>query len=219
MVRTNLTVLLEEGKDWIPRWYRDNRIIVIASMPCYTKKNVDVQRGEGVFEKCVKSLRTLNDLGYGDSLELNLAYNPLEAYLPGSQKELEEAYKEELFQHYGLRFNKLFTITNAPIGRFKKHLETNREANKYISLLSDNFNPNVVKDIMCRTLISVDWRGILYNCDFNLALGLPIRNESGYAADVNGIEDVIKNGFEIVVAEHCYACTAGTGSSCTGTLA
>ena len=218
MVRTNLTILLEEGKDWIPQWYRDNQVVVMASMPCYTKENVDKQRGNGVYEKSIKVLKRLNELGYGDSLELNLVYNPGGAFLPGPQKELEMDYKRELSQNHGLRFHNLFTITNAPIGRFKNYLKANGLLEQYTELLADNFNPDAVRNIMCRTLISVDWQGILYNCDFNLALGLPIRNKAGKILKIDDIQDAIQSGNEIAVAEHCYSCTAGAGSSCTGVL-
>ncbi|MFC2057218.1 arsenosugar biosynthesis radical SAM (seleno)protein ArsS [Chloroflexota bacterium] len=218
MVRTNLTVLLEEGKDWIPQWYKDNQVVVIASMPCYTKENVDKQRGDGVYEKSIEVLKKLNELGYGDSLELNLVYNPGGDFLPAFQKELEMDYKRELSQNYGLRFHSLFTITNAPIGRFKNYLKANGLLEQYNQLLADSFNPDAAKDIMCRTLISVDWQGILYNCDFNQALGLPVRNEDKKILEIDDIQHAIQSGTEIVVAEHCYCCTAGAGSSCTGTL-
>ncbi len=219
MVRTNLTVLLEEGKDWIPLWYRDNQVVVIASMPCYTKENVDKQRGDGVYEKSIQALRILNELGYGDSLELNLVYNPGGDFLPGAQRELETAYRRELSQNHGLRFHSLFTITNAPIGRFKNYLKANSLLEQYTRLLADSFNPDAARNIMCRTLISVDWQGVLYNCDFNQALGLPIKNKAGKILEIDDIQDAIRRGSEIVVAEHCYSCTAGAGSSCTGVLA
>jgi len=217
-VRTNLTVLLEEGKDWIPQWYKDNQVVVIASMPCYTKENVDKQRGDGVYEKSIEVLKKLNELGYGDSLELNLVYNPGGDFLPSPQRELEMDYKRELSQNYGLRFHSLFTITNAPIGRFKNYLKANGLLEQYNQLLADSFNPDAAKDIMCRTLISVDWRGVLYNCDFNQALGLPVRNEDGEILEIDDIQHAIQSGAEIIVAEHCYCCTAGAGSSCTGIL-
>lgn len=218
MVRTNLTVLLEEGKEWILQWYRDNHVVIMASLPCYTKENVDKQRGSGVYERSIKVLKRLNELGYGSSLELNLVYNPGGCFLPGSQGELEKDYKKELFQHYGLRFNRLFTITNAPIGRFHNYLEENGLLEDYTRLLADNFNSDAAKNIMCRSLISVDWQGVLYNCDFNQALGLPIRNKAGRILEVADIQEAIASGAEIVVANHCYSCTAGAGSSCTGAL-
>jgi radical SAM/Cys-rich protein len=218
MVRTNLTILVEEGKDWIPQWYKDNQLVLIASMPCYTKENVDKQRGDAVYEKSIKALRLLNELGYGDSLELDLVYNPGGAFLPGSQRELEVDYKRELSQNYGLRFHSLLAITNAPLGRFKRHLEANGRLDQYNHLLADNFNINAARNIMCRTLISVDWQGILYNCDFNQATELAIRNKAGKILEIDYIQEAIQSGVDIVVAGHCYACTAGAGSSCTGAL-
>ena len=218
MVRTNLTIFSEKGMDWIPQWYRDHQVVVIASLPCYTKENVNKQRGNGVFEKSIRALKKLNQLGYGDSLELNLVYNPGGDFLPGSQKKLETDYKRQLFKNYGVRFHNLFTFTNAPLGRFKDHLKTNGRLERYIQLLADNFNPDAASNIMCRTLISVDWQGVLYNCDFNLAAGLPIRDRGGKILEIDYIKDAIHSEYEIVVAEHCYSCTAGAGSSCTGVL-
>jgi radical SAM/Cys-rich protein len=218
MVRTNLTVLLEKGKNWIPQWYKDNQVVIIASMPCYTKENVDKQRGDGVYEKSIEALKKLNELGYGHSLELNLVYNPGGDFLPGPQKELELDYKREFIKNHRLRFNNLFTITNAPIGRFKNYLKANGLLEQYNDLLADSFNPDAVRNIMCRSLISVDWQGILYNCDFNLALALPIRKKTGEILKIKDIKEAIKCGNEIVVGEHCYCCTAGAGSSCNGVL-
>jgi len=218
MVRTNLTIFSEKGMDWIPRWYRDHQVVLIASLPCYTKENVDNQRGNGVFEKSIKALRKLNELGYGDSLELNLVYNPGGDFLPGPQRELETDYKIQLFKNHGVRFHNLFTLTNAPLGRFKDYLKTNGRLERYIRLLASNFNPDAASNVMCRTLISVDWQGILYNCDFNLAAGLPIRDRTGKILEIDRGQDAIQSGYEIVIAEHCYSCTAGAGSSCTGVL-
>ena len=138
--------------------------------------------------------------------------------MPGSQKELAIDYKEQLFEDYGIKFNNLFTITNAPLGRFKNYLASNGLAEKYIQLLADNFNPDAAANIMCRTLINVDWQGMLYNCDFNQAAGLPMRDKSGKILKIDYIQDAIQNEHEIVTAEHCYCCTAGSGSSCTGVL-
>jgi len=218
MVRTNLTIFLERGMDWIPQWYKEHQIVLIASLPCYTEENVDKQRGNGAFEKSIKALKKLNELGYGDSLELNLVYNPGGDFLPGLQKELEMDYKKQLFENYGIIFNNLFTITNAPLGRFKNYLKANGQIEEYINLLADNFNPDAAANIMCRTLISIDWQGILYNCDFNQAAGLPIRNKARKILEIDDIQYAIQNGHEIVTDGHCYCCTAGSGSSCTGVL-
>jgi len=218
MVRTNLTIFFEKGMYWIPRWYRDHRVVLIASLPCYTQENVDKQRGNGVFEKSIKALRKLNQLGYGDCLELNLVYNPGGDFLPGSQRDLETDYKRQLFKNHGIRFDSLFTLTNAPLGRFKDYLKANGRLERYIRLLANNFNPDTASNIMCRTLISVDWQGVLYNCDFNLAAGLPIRDRAGKTLEIDRVQEAIQGGYETVVAEHCYSCTAGAGSSCTGVL-
>jgi radical SAM/Cys-rich protein len=217
MIRTNLTILLERDVYWISEFYRDHEVVIIASLPCYTKENVDKQRGNGAFEKSIKALKKLNELGYGDSLELNLVYNPGGNFLPNSQMELEKDYRKHLFEKYGIKFNNLFTITNVPLGRFKNYLKSNGLIKEYIKLLVDNFNPDAVPNIMCRTLISVDWQGVLYNCDFNLSAGLPI-NISGKIYNIDDIQEVIQKRYEIILTEHCYACTAGSGSSCSGAL-
>jgi len=218
LVRTNLTILTEKGMEWIPEWYRDHQVEIMASLPCFTEGNVDRQRGNGVFQKSISVLTRLNELGYGNSLELNLVYNPSGDFLPGPQTELEKDYKSQIFEHYHIRFNHLFTIVNAPIGRFQNYLETNRRAGEYLKLLADNFNPDTIANLMCRTLVNVDWQGILYNCDFNQALGLPMRNGTGEIIEIDRIGDAIEKGPEIVIGNHCYCCTAGAGSSCTGEL-
>lgn len=220
IVRTNMTVFFEPDLDWIAEWYSRRGVILVASLPCYTEQNVDKQRGEGVFEKSIAALKMLNDLGYGyqEKLELNLVYNPGAEFLPGPQEQLEADYKRELYEKYGVRFNKLFCITNAPIGRFKQYLKANGCFEQYLQLLVDSFNPDVAENIMCRSLISVDYRGILYNCDFNQALGLAITDTNGSTATIEQLEDILSGHFEIITAEHCFCCTAGTGSSCTGSL-
>ncbi len=218
IVRTNLTILTEKRMEWIPEWYRDHQVEIMASLPCFTEGKVDRQRGNGVFQKTISVLTRLNELGYGNSLELNLVYNPSGDFLPGPQTELEEDYKSQLFEHYHIRFNHLFTIVNAPIGRFKNYLETNRRAEEYLKLLMDNFNPDTIANLMCRTLVNVDWQGILYNCDFNQALGLPMRNGTGEIIEIDRIGDAIEKEPEIIIGNHCYCCTAGAGSSCTGEL-
>lgn len=220
MVRTNLTVLLEPGLDWAAKWYRERGVVLVASLPCYTKENVDKQRGKSVFEKSIAALRILNELGYGyeEELELNLVYNPGADFLPGPQEQLEADYKRELGEKYGIRFNKLFTITNAPIGRFRQYLEVNGRLEKYQQLLVENFNPDAAENIMCRSLVSVDYRGVLYNCDFNQALRLPIIDSKGIPATIEQLEDILSGNLEIITSEHCFCCTAGAGSSCTGSL-
>lgn len=221
IVRTNLTVFFEPDLDWIAEWYSRRRVTLVASLPCYTRENVDKQRGKGVFEKSIAALKMLNKLGYGyqEPLELNLVYNPGAEFLPGSQEQLEADYKRELDEKYGIRFDKLFCITNAPIGRFKQYLKTKGCLERYLQLLVDNFNPDVAENIMCRSLISVDYRGTLYNCDFNQALGLAITDTNGFTATIEQLGDILSGDLEIITAEHCFCCTAGTGSSCTGSLA
>jgi radical SAM/Cys-rich protein len=218
MVRTNLTVFFEEGMEDIPGFYKNHRIVVIASLPCYLRENVEAQRGTGVYEKSIEALKKLNKLGYGDTLELNLVYNPGGAFLPPNQKDLEEAYKKNIMESHGIRFNNLFTIVNAPLGRFRKSLDANGEYEKYLQLLEKNYNPNTVANIMCRNLVSVDYRGILYNCDFNQVVDLPIKDEAGKIVTIDDLEELIRKGFKIETANHCYCCTAGSGSSCTGAL-
>jgi radical SAM/Cys-rich protein len=221
MVRTNLTVFFEEGLEWVPTWYRDNNVVLIASLPCHTAENVDTQRGKGVFEKSIKAIKLLNGLGYGRNgkLDLHLVYNPGGDWLPGSQAQLEADYKKHLSAEYGVTFNRLFVMTNAPIGRFKKYLESNGTVQRYLHLLADNFNPAAAAKIMCRNLISVDYQGIIYNCDFNQALGLTIIDSTGNTATIDNLENILTGDLGIITGPHCFCCTAGAGSSCTGALA
>ena len=220
MARTNLTVFFEPGLSWIPQWYRENRIILIASLPCYTDENVDQQRGRGTFKKSIAAIKLLNDLGYcfDEQLQLNLIYNPGADILPGPQAQLEADYKRELGERYGVVFNNLFTITNAPIGRFRQYLKANGKLEQYLQLLVENFNPEVAKNIMCRNLLSIDYRGIVYNCDFNQALNLPVTNNSGKPITIEQLDNVLQGNIEIITDQHCFCCTAGAGSSCTGSL-
>jgi len=220
MVRTNLTVFFEPGLEWIPRWYQEHKVVIISSLPCYTPQNVDNQRGEGAFEKSVKALKMLNKLSYGSDKDLNLTlvYNPGGDFLPGPQEQLKADYKRELSNKYRIMFNNLFTIINAPIGRFRQYLEANGRLNQYLKMLAENFNIKAAENIMCRNLISVDYRGMLYNCDFNQALGLPIINAAGNTVYIEQLDDILAEGIEIITGEHCYCCTAGAGSSCTGSL-
>ncbi|CAG1065343.1 Antilisterial bacteriocin subtilosin biosynthesis protein AlbA [uncultured bacterium] len=219
MVRSNLTILTEPGMEWLPPFYRDQELVVIASLPCYLEENVDRQRGPGVFGRSIDALRTLNVLGYGVTLELNLVYNPGGPFIPGSQRELEEAYRAELLTRYGIRFNNLYTIANAPIGRFREHLEATDTYERYLTTLATRFNPDAAPAIMCRTLVSIDWQGILYNCDFNQAIGQPITGSNGTILTIDNLDEAATTGTELVLAQHCYCCTAGEGSSCTGSLA
>jgi radical SAM/Cys-rich protein len=219
-VRTNLTVFFEPDLSWVPKRYSEKKVVLMVSLPCYTAENVDGQRGTGAFQKSIAALRMLNDLGYGmnGQLEMNLVYNPGGDFLPGRQEQLEVDYKKELYEEYGVQFNKLFTITNAPIGRFRHHLEANGQLEQYQRLLVDNFNPDAAENIMCRRLISIDYNGIGYNCDFNQALDMPIADSRGQIVSIERLEEVLSEGIELVTGEHCFCCTAGAGSSCTGSL-
>lgn len=219
MVRTNLTVFFEPGLEWVPKWYADHGVVIVASLPCYTRQNVDKQRGDGVFDRSIESIRRLNDLGYGgERLELNLVYNPGAGFLPGAQQQLEADYKKHLRDEFGIVFNRLFTITNAPIGRFKDYLEANGGLKQYLKLLADNFNPDAAAGIMCRTLVSVDYRGVAYNCDFNQALDLPLTDAGGKTVTIDSIRQALGSDLGIITGPHCFCCTAGAGSSCTGSL-
>ncbi len=220
IARTNLTVFFEPGLSWVPRWYSKNKVVLMASLPCYTDNNVDLQRGRGVFKKSIEALKLLNQLGYGidGQLKLNLVYNPGADFLPGQQEQLEADYKKELGEKYGVKFNNLLTITNAPIGRFRKYLQANKKLEQYLQLLVENFNPEAAKNIMCRNLLSIDYRGIVYNCDFNQALNLPVTNNSGRPITIEQLDNVLQGNIEIITDQHCFCCTAGAGSSCTGAL-
>ena len=218
IVRSNLAIMTEPGMEWLPQFCRDQGLVIIASLPCYLEENVDAQRGRGVFGRSIEALKTLNALGYGDSLELNLVYNPGGDFLPGAQQGLEEAYRAELAARHGIRFNNLFTITNAPIGRFREYLEAKGTYERYLAMLATRFNPDAARTIMCRTLVSVDWKGFLYNCDFNQASGLPITGANGDILKIDDLEEAARTGAELFLAQHCYCCTAGEGSSCTGAL-
>lgn len=219
LLRSNLAIMAEPGREWLPEYCHDHRLTIIGSLPCYLEENVDRQRGKGVYQNSIQVLKRLNSLGYGTDLELNLVYNPGGDFIPGSQHGLEIAYKQELFNRHGISFNHLFTITNAPVGRFKAHLEADERYTTYLRLLSDRFNPDAAENIMCRTLISVDWQGRLYNCDFNQALKMPITAADGTVMSIADLGDTTLSGKKILLSQHCYCCTAGEGSSCTGALA
>jgi len=218
MLRSNLAIMAEPGWKWLPEFCQSHKLTIIGSLPCYLEENVDRQRGSGVYGKCIGVLKKLNELGYGTELELNLVYNPGGDFVPGSQQGLEGAYKEELLKRHKIVFNHLFTITNAPIGRFRQHLEASGTYSDYLRMLASRFNPEVAGNIMCRTLISVDWRGKIYNCDFNQALKMPITADDGSEITISELDDAGMNSRKIRLAQHCYCCTAGEGSSCTGAL-
>jgi len=216
IVRTNLTIAGEPGMERLPEFYRDHSLALVASLPCFNPAAVDRQRGSGAFQRSIATLRRLNELGYGESLELSLVYNPEGNALPGSQRFLESLYRKELLDRYGIRFTSLFTITNVPIGRFRDHLETRGELATYRDTLVECFNGSAAPSIMCRSLISVDWQGRLYNCDFNQAAGLPIHTEEGVPLTVRHLAEATRRGTPLILGEHCFSCTAGEGSSCSG---
>lgn len=218
IVRSNLTIMAEAGMEWLPEFCRRHALVITASLPCYLEENVDRQRGKGVYAKSIAALKELNRLGYGKDFELNLVYNPGGHHIPGPQNELEGAYKNELFARHGITFHNLYTITNAPIGRFKDYLEAQGGYDRYISILAGRFNPAAAGNIMCRTLVSIDWQGFIYNCDFNQALGIPVTADDGRPMTITGVDEAAMEGREIHLAQHCYCCTAGEGSSCSGAL-
>lgn len=220
IVRSNLTVFFEADKEYLPEFFRKHRVHLICSLPCYSEKNVDSQRGNGVFQKSISALKLLNKIGYAmdEELKLDLAHNPLGAYLPASQEELESAYRLNLSRDYAINFNRLITLTNVPIKRFKSQLELNSEYGAYLKLLEDNFNPDTVTHIMCRNFLSVGYDGLLYDCDFNQALGWALKDGKGNFLTINSVTlDDLKER-EIMAGEHCLSCTAGFGSSCQGAL-
>ena len=218
-VRTNLTVLLEAGMEGMPEFFRAHEIQLVASLPCYLEENVRAQRGEGVYEKSVTALRRLNALGYGSepSLPLSLVYNPGGPFLPPLQSALEADYRQQLGKRFGVVFTRLLTITNMPLGRFRAELSRRNEEQTYLQLLQQSFNPQTVENLMCRTQISVGWDGTLYDCDFNLALGLPV--DHGAPSHIQAFRSSELRRRRIVTGEHCFGCTAGFGSSCAGALA
>jgi len=215
-VRTNLTILDNAEYAAYPDFYKQYNVVLVASLPCYLAENVDRQRGSGVFRKSIAVLKKLNSLGYGtNGLILDLVYNPGEDYLPPSQPQLEKEYKSFLQETYGIAFNRLLTITNIPLGRFRKHLEAQQRFEQYMELLRVQHNPATIDRVMCRSLISVDWRGYVYDCDFNLALDKKI---SGYEHHRFWEIDLSDFCPAVTFDEHCHACTAGSGSSCHGAL-
>ncbi|MBI3545601.1 MAG: arsenosugar biosynthesis radical SAM protein ArsS [Gammaproteobacteria bacterium] len=215
--RCNLTVLLEPGQENLATWYAQRQIRLVCSLPCYTQKNVDAQRGDGVFEKSIEALKRLNAAGYGreKNLILDLVYNPGGAFLPGAQDKLEADYKKRLREDFGVVFSRLMTITNLPINRFAHFLERSGQHEQYMQLLEDNFNPTTVPGLMCRHLVSVDWLGRVYDCDFNQMLDLPLAGRARYLWDISAAS---LNDTPVAVGPHCFGCTAGAGSSCGGAL-
>ena len=216
--RCNLTILFEPGYEGLAEFLAEQQVEVVASLPCYSLENVDKQRGEGVFDISIAGLQKLNALGYaqeGSGLKLNLVYNPQGPSLPPNQEALQADYKRELDKHFGIVFNDLYALANMPIKRFGSTLISKGEFAPYMALLKDNFSAENLKGVMCRSLISVDWQGNLFDCDFNQQLELPLK------ASVRTLEDLMNQDVEgqsIAIADHCFACTAGQGSSCGGAL-
>ena len=220
IVRSNLTVMLEPGRGHLPHLFECNRVHLICSLPCYTRENVDRQRGEGVFDRSLEALRLLNARGYGRETDLclDLVYNPYGAFLPPEPAALEDDYRRELRAKYGVVFNRLLTITNVAIGRFGSSLAEMGEGESYARLLAEGFNPETLESIMCRYLVSVGYEGNLYDCDFNQVLGMRVRDARGYPLTIGEVDIRELEGRDIAFGEHCLACTAGYGSSCQGAL-
>lgn len=220
LVRCNLTIILSNKRFLdLPEFFRQHSVQVIASLPYYTALRTDGQRGEGVFSKSVDALKMLNAVGYGiegSGLILNLVYNPTGAFLPGSQSALEADFRRQLGSRYGIEFNRLFAITNMPISRFLDNLLRTGNYEAYMERLVTAFNPQVAANVMCRNTISVGWDGRLYDCDFNQMLGLEV--ESSMPRHVKDFDLRALNDRFIVVNQHCYGCTAGSGSSCGGSI-
>ena len=216
--RCNLTILLERGYEDLASFLARNKVEIIASMPCYSPENVNAQRGEGVFEGSIAALQLLNSSGYGiePELPLHLVYNPVGGFLPPSQAELETDYRREFKKHFGIVFNKLYTLTNLPIGRFASYLRHNNKLNEYMELLIQAFNPATIDGLMCRNTISVGWRGEVYDCDFNQQLGMQWNN--GVQVFLWDVDPVKIENREIMTGAHCFGCTAGAGSSCGGAI-
>lgn len=216
--RCNITVLFEQGQEDLAQWYREREIRLVCSLPCYTEDNVDAQRGKGVFDKSIAGLQKLNALGYGvdPALSLDLVYNPGGAFLPPPQQSLENDYRKMLNDNFGIVFSKLLAITNIPINRFAHALKRDGEIEDYQQLLVNNFNANTVNNLMCKSLINLDWEGRVFDCDFNQMLDIPMSGgPERYLWDI-AIDQVA--GMPIATNRHCFGCTAGAGSSCGGVL-
>jgi len=218
--RCNLTILFEPGQEDLAQFLADQKVEVVASMPCYSAANVDKQRGDGVFDKSIAALQQLNALGYGlpgSELKLNLVYNPQGPSLPPDQQQLQADYKRELLTHFGIVFNELFALTNMPIQRFGSTLISKGTFNTYMELLQNSYQQENLMGVMCRSTVSVDWQGWLSDCDFNQQLGLPLGN-TGVRRHLHDLLKISLEGQAIRVAGHCFGCTAGQGSSCGGAL-
>lgn len=219
--RCNLTVLFEPGQETLAEFLAEQQVEITASMPCYLESNVEDQRGKGVYDESIRALQILNELGYGrdPSLQLNLVFNPVGPVLPPAQGPLEEDYKRELGERFGIVFDQLFAITNMPISRYGAVLLSQGQYHSYMALLRDSFSAANLETVMCKTLLSIDWRGYVYDCDFNQMLDLPLAAggiQSTHISELLVVEQL--DGESIHIGEHCYGCTAGQGSSCGGAL-
>ena len=217
--RCNLTILTANGFTHLPEFLAEQKVEVVASLPCYLEENCDSQRGDGVFQKSITGLKLLNIQGYGQpdsELTLSLVYNPVGPCLPPDQSTLEAAYKEQLRSRHGIEFNQLYTITNMPISRFLDDLLQSGKYEEYMTKLVDSFNPNSVEHLMCRTTVSVDWEGYVHDCDFNQMLNLGV--VSGTPTHIRDFDANVISNREIITGRHCYGCTAGAGSSCQGAV-
>ncbi len=220
MVRHNLTVMFENGQEDLPDFFAENEVEVVCSLPYFMQQQTDAQRGKGVFDKSVEALRRLNAAGYGTSesnLTLNLVYNPVGAFLPPEQSGIESDFKKELKARYGVSFNNLYTITNMPIARYLDWLRRSQNEEKYMGKLVNAFNPSTVEGLMCKNTLSVDWRGNLFDCDFNQMLEIPV--STGVGQTIRDFSQEKFFGRKIMTNAHCFGCTAGSGSSCGGTVA
>ena len=219
--RCNLTILFEPGQDDLALFLAAQPVEITASLPCYLEDNVDRQRGDGVFKTSIRALQTLNSLGYGQpgsGLELNLVYNPQGPVLPPPQEKLEQDYKRHLGETHGIVFNRLFVLANMPIQRFGSTLVSKGQFDPYMQLLKGACSTENLKTVMCRSLLSVDWQGLVYDCDFNQMLGLPLAWKGKPRTHLRDLLGADLDGNPIVVRDHCYGCTAGQGSSCGGAL-
>jgi len=217
--RCNLTILLAPGYQDLPEFLSEQEVEIVASLPCYLEENTDAQRGDGAFRRSMEALKRLNAAGYGSensSLKLTLVYNPVGYSLPPDQRELESAYKRELYSRFGIEFTNLITITNMPISRYLSELVRNERLEEYMSKLVQAFNPETVPGLMCRSLVSIDWQGYLYDCDFNQMLDLPVAIPE--QRHIRNFDYDSLAARKIVTHRHCYGCTAGAGSSCSGAL-
>ena len=221
MDRCNLTVIFEPGMEYLPEFLKIHGVELICSLPCYSQENVDKQRGKGTFDASIRALQLLNEAGYGrpdTDLILNLVYNPVGPHLPPPQEKLAEDYRKILRQKFGIEFNQLYCLTNMPITRYATHLKLRGEYERYQELLENNFNAATLDRVMCRDLVSIGWDGSVYDCDFNQMLDLALLDAAGKRLHIASLDLDQVARRAIAVGDHCYACTAGAGSSCGGSL-